>query len=105
MNENLLNLSVNIIPIFISLLSPFDNVFIRLFIHDTHVLKDHLIDFKYLISGQSIMICPLSSLVIITKCILPLIGWYFYVLFLSLYLVLYIFILSKFLKVGVTYFL
>lgn len=102
MNEIYLGLiGLQIIPLFISILVPFDNFFVKLFIHNRRTISEHMHEFSYFITGQAIFVCPLCSWLVYTnfsfKINIPL-GVYIFVS--AIYLSSYICLLGKLLKMG-----
>jgi hypothetical protein len=103
MDEALRLIAIQLIPLFTSLLSPLDSFFIKLFIHNEDTIQNHLHEIKYLITGQSILICPLSSFIVFTSFLFKLnILPGVYTIFLAIYSCLYIYLLGKMIKMSPT---
>lgn len=101
MEKYLSVLGLNIIPLFISLLSPLRNSFLSIFIHDKKVLKEHSHDFKFIIVGQSVLICPLASWLVFTNFLFKLnIQIDYYLFITSIYFLFYIFMIVTLLKMD-----
>ena len=102
MIENIIStISINLIPMFITILSPIDSFFIKLFIRNKKTLYDHIDEIKYLLCGQSVLISPLSSLILISNFLLGIINKTWFLIILTLYLIIYILLLSKLLRMSV----